>query len=446
MSFAAIGIALEPAAAEEPGDGFNVLQYEVELRPDLETAAISARQIVTIIVSKPDLQKVAFSPIGLEIYDAFFEEKPLTVDSSAERILFKLPRPLQVGEFAKLSFHLRGKPSRGITLTRSGLYTGYFACDWMVCLQDKPGDKAQLRLDLFLPNNSVSLGVGTLKGTILVTDGLTLHRWQSDQPVSPYLFGFAAGDFTELTFKTLNGELRYVDATGDAADLETLFSQTPEILAFFSEKAGVNLPGGRYAQLLVPGRAAQETMNFSLIGRRELELERRDPRTAWIIAHELAHQWWGNLVTTETWRDFWLNEGFATFMVLAWKEHHFGQEAYKRELDVLRNRRAQLQKLGWDKPLTWQGKYPSIVYRRTVQYSKGALFLAEVRKKVGDEAFWNSVRNYTQAHTGGVVTSRDFQRAVEQASGSDLQPLFDEWVYPEREMGTVNKNQHAGEP
>lgn len=201
------------------------------------------------------------------------------------------------------------------------------------------------------------------------------------------------------------------------------------MVAFFAEKAGTPLPDRRYIQLLVPGRDAQESASFSLIGKDELDHESDDQSAAWVIAHELAHQWWGNQVTSKTWQQFWLNEGFATFMVAAWKEHSIGKAAYEGELDVARRRVERVRQLGFDKPLTWKGSYPSLSARRAIQYSKGALFLDHLRTEVGDGAFWNGVRRYTRQNAGGTVTSRDFQIAMQNASGRDLSSIFDLWVY-----------------
>lgn len=311
---------------------------------------------------------------------------------------------------------------------------------WFACKIPR-ATRLELLLDLFLPKDIKSLGVGRQIAATDLPDNLTLYQWRSDRPTSPYLFAFAAGDFPEIIIHTAQGQLRYLNGIGEAADLPALFAQTEDIVAFFAKRAGMDLPGGEYAQLLVPGRAAQETMSFSLIGKGELDLEREDPSSAWVIAHELAHQWWGNLVTTETWRDFWLNEGFATFMVAAWEQHRFGEAAYQQELDVFRKRREQLRERGYDKPLTWNGTYPSLGYRRAVQYSKGALFLAHLREVMGDEAFWSGIRSYTIAHSGETATSTDFQLAMEQSSGLDLGLHFDEWVYgnPSEVSATVSK-------
>jgi aminopeptidase N len=262
-------------------------------------------------------------------------------------------------------------------------------------------------------------------------DGLVLHRWQSTRPYSPYLYAFAAGPLTRRSVRTAAGELVFLDASGGKADLAGLIAETPGIAAFLADKAGMKLPDDRYIQIVVPGSEAQESASFSLIGETELDRERDDPSSAWVAAHEMAHQWWGNLVTCATWQDFWLQEGMATFMTAAWQEHVSGAAGYRRELDAARRRVERVREIGFDKPLAWGGKYPSLGARRAVQYSKGALFLAHLREMIGDGAFWDGVRRYTRQHAGGIVTSRDFQRAMEQASGRDLSATFREWVYGE---------------
>jgi aminopeptidase N len=147
-----------------------------------------------------------------------------------------------------------------------------------------------------------------------------------------------------------------------------------------------------------------------------------------VIVHELAHQWWGNLVTARTWQHFWLNEGITTFMTAAWKEHRFGAAAYRAELDIARARLARARAAGWDRPLAFAGAYPDLRTRRAIQYSKGALFMDHLRTTLGDQAFWAGLKSFTRRHAGGSVTSDDFQRAMEQVAGRDLSAMFKHWV------------------
>lgn len=426
----AFGADAQPANVS-PGEGFEVERYAVELRPDLATTAVSGTQRIEVRATSDRLTQASFTANALRISDATTDATPVQVSSGKDAIIFSLPRAVRKGEKLTLRFRIDGTPARGVAAIAGGIYTSYFACDWMVCLQDAPGDKAHLALDLILPAGAKSLGVGRAGPTTTLPGGLVRHRWRSTRPYSPYLYAFAAGPFERRSVRTGQGEFVYLDGTGTRPDLAALFAQTPAIAAFFADRAGVPLPDRRYAQLLVPGREAQESASFSLVGKTELDLERDDPASAWIVAHELAHQWWGNLVTCATWRDLWLNEGITTFMAAAWKEHAFGKAAYTRELAVARRRVERVRETGFDKPLAWAGKYPAIGARRAVQYSKGALFLAHLRETVGDDAFWNGLRGFTQLHAGGTVTSRDFQNAMQKATRRDLSPLFAEWVYGE---------------
>jgi aminopeptidase N len=256
-----------------------------------------------------------------------------------------------------------------------------------------------------------------------------LHLWREPRPYSAYLFAFSAGDFAQAGATAGPVELAYFSDAAPASALPALFAPTADMLRWFEAKAGVPFPHPRYAQVLTAGSAAQEAASHALIGRAFLDPILAAPQEDWVIAHELAHQWWGNLVTCDRWSEFWLNEGVTTFMVAAWKEHRWGRAAYDREMDIARRARARAAEAGFDKPLSWAGDYPNLGVRRAVQYSKGALFMDALRTELGDAVFWAGLKRFTRAHAGGVVNSRDFQRALEAESGRSLQPLFDQWVY-----------------
>jgi len=420
-----------PATAsrlESPHTGFDVIAYDVAMEPDLRHASIRGTETIRMKVKEDGLVGLAFSPNALSITKASLNGRRIAVRSTDEAITFEPATPLAKGADVTLSFAFRGKPRRGFETVPDGLYTSYFACDWMVCLQDSPGDKARLALAITAPTGWSTIAPGRLVGSRAGRHGTTIHRWRSDRPYSPYLYAFAAGVLRKATVHSTAGELTYLDATGGHADFSKAFKETPSIVTFLSSKAGLALPKP-FAQLLVPGHEAQEAASLSLIGAAALQRDLSAPESQWLLVHELSHQWWGNLVTCASWRDFWLNEGFATFMTAAWKEQRFGKAAYEAELDVARRRLAAAREKGFDKPLTWEGDYPSLGTRRAVQYSKGALFLDSLRKAMGEEAFWSGIRRYTRAHAGGTVTSEDFQRSMQHGSARDLSPLFATWVF-----------------
>lgn len=424
-------LATSEAAAQTPApsESVDVVAYQVRLRPYFLGRALSGETAIRFRSERDGLQEVSFSGNALSIDSATVDGRPAAAELKNGGWVFRLPKPLARGRTAVLKATFHGVPRRGVSFRPRAAHTSYFACDWMICAQDRPGDKATFELALELPDAMSSVGGGRLVSQRRLPSGDRLHVWRETRPYSAYLFGWAAGDFVRAAERQGQVELEYVGAAATEAELQPLFGTTGAMLRWFEDKAGVAFPHPRYTQVLVPGGAAQEASSFSLIGRTMIEPILATPHEDWVIAHELAHQWWGNLVTCAGWDQFWLNEGVTTFMVAAWKEHRWGRAAYDREMQIARNGRERAAAAGFDKPLTWAGDYPSLGIRRAVQYGKGALFMDALRTELGEAAFWAGLKRFTRAHAGGVVDSGDFQRAFEAESGRDLQPTFDAWVY-----------------
>jgi aminopeptidase N len=430
LAGAALGLLCSPAlAADAPGEGFQVASYRLALTPDIRNRTIAGRETITLRAIVDGLQRLSFSANALAIDSAALDGMALTHTVQGDVLAFDLPRPLQRGRAATLELSYHGRPARGFAGSGTTLYTSYFACDWMVCSQNKFGEKAAFSLDLRVPAGMSTLSVGSMIGKRPGPDGSEIHSWRSPRPYSAYLYGFAVGRFTRVRGEAGSSRLAYLSDTADAAQLKRRFTGTREMVAFLSAKAGVPLPVAEYSQLLVEGDEAQEAATYAVLGTDALPTKPNDPPQDWAIVHELAHQWWGNLVTCETLKDFWLNEGITTFMTAAWKEHRYGRAAYEAELAIARGRLEKAQARGFDRPLAWDGNYPSLGIRRAIQYSKGALFMAHLRATLGEAAFWSGLGRYTRDHAGGTVTSTDLQRAMEASSGRNLHPLFAEWVF-----------------
>ncbi|HYO97219.1 MAG TPA: M1 family aminopeptidase [Polyangiaceae bacterium] len=147
------------------------------------------------------------------------------------------------------------------------------------------------------------------------------------------------------------------------------------------------------------------------------------------MAHEMAHQFWGNAVTCADWSHFWLNEGLTVFMVAAYKEQRWGPRAYAHELGLLRARHQKARDENFDVPLTFAGEYPSLRIKRAIVYSKGALFAHRLRQAMGDRAFWVALARFTRDFTGRAAVTQDLQRVFAAHTSEDLSGLFHEWAY-----------------
>lgn len=414
-----------PAHATAPGEGFDVLRHELALRPNLALGTVSGEQTIRLRVTAARLDQISFSANALDITQAWLGNRSLQVRRDDNALSFDMPRPLVRGQLVSLRLIFQGKPARGFVARPDLLYTSYFACDWMICAQERFGDKALFSLSLRLPAGLDSLSVGRRVSARVASDGEQVHRWIAPRPYSAYLYGFAIGRFQHGG----NVRLAYLRTANGSDDLNRRFSETAAMTDFLAKRAGLSLPVARYTQLLVPGTEAQEAATYAVLGTEVVPAAPGDAERDWAIVHELAHQWWGNLITCERLQHFWLNEGIVTFMTAAWKEHRFGRAAYDAEMNLARQRLERARAIGFDKPLAWDGKYPSLAARRAVQYSKGALFMDHLRNLLGEDAFWAGLRRYTRTHAGGTVTSPDLQSAMERESRRDLSRTFDTWVY-----------------
>lgn len=411
------------------GDGFEVTSFMLSLTPAIQARTVEGEETITLRATDDGVRQLRFSANALTIDGATVKGRPVRHGIEDGELRFDLAAPLRRGQTIRLELAYHGRPARGLLASGSGLYTSYFACDWMICSQDRFGDKADFMLDLRVPAGMSSLSLGRLVSRRSGPGGTEVHRWHAQRPYSPYLFGFAVGRYAKVSKHIGRATVSYLSEAEEPTSLKRRFADVPEMTAFLAEKAGIGLPVAEYSQLLVADDEAQEAATYSVLGAKAVPAKPGDPAEDWAVVHELAHQWWGNLITCASLQDFWLNEGITTFMTAAWKERRYGTAAYDAELEVARMRLAAARAKGFDKPLAWAGRYPSLGLRRAVQYSKGALFMAELRTVLGEQAFWSGLRRYTRAHAGGTVMSRDLQRSMETASARDLSALFALWVY-----------------
>jgi aminopeptidase N len=414
-------LVVSPAHAAEM---FDVLHYNVRLRPDFAAKTVSGTEIVRFRSLVDGLDAVSFSGNSLNVTASI--DGAAIVPGAVEngRWVFRLPRAMRRGQVGRLVLTFAGAAPKGLVFGDGTVSATYFTCDFMICDLDRPGDKATLDFALTLPDGSEAVAPGRLVGV-----RERVWRWRERRAMPAYLFGFAGGRFERHVVDAGRPSLAVLAKGVEAAKVRALFGDTRAMLAFFEAKAGVTFAEPSYTQVLLPESAAQEAVSHSTIGLPEISPILDDPHEDWVIAHELAHQWWGNAITCADWSELWLNEGFAVFMTAAWKEARWGRADYERELALANKRWTAAKDGGFDVPLSWKGAYPSLKLKRAMAYAKSVVFLDALRRELGERAFWRGVRIYTKDNWGGVVTAVDLQRAMERAAGRDLTALFATWVH-----------------
>ena len=408
-----------------------MLDYDDEIDVDRTRMLVKGRERIRLESLDPALELVVFPRHGIDVISLRADQGGLLGRHAGEVIEVRFPRPLKRHQIVTIAVEYRAVRPKGVEFRPDAIYTAFETCSWMVCRED-PGDKATVRLSIAGAADLVVVASGEPVGG--ESDGPREQRrsvWRESTPFSSYLFAFALGKFTRYSERhgALALEIYAGAGDGDSGLISRLFKQSEEVADFFLTKSGQAFPHGRYRQVVVDGDAAQEGSSFSLLGRAELASLSSSPERTWIIAHEMAHQFWGNSITCARWADFWLNEGMAVFMAAAFDERRWGREAYERDLEAARARYQVAIDAGFDVPLTFEGDYPSLRLKRAVVYSKAALFLDMLRTAMGDQAFWAALKKYSLLHAGGLATTADFERLFESESRTDVSQLFRDWVY-----------------
>ena len=423
-----IGLLMGPVAAASPTPTFRSMSYDVSLTPDFATGVLSGVEYLRFQSLSDGLDALSFTANPLAVSATLDGLAGVTITTEGNRRIFHLPRPLAKGEVATLVMSFAGSPKRDVVFTPDEIHTGYFTCEAMICDVDRPDDRATLQLSLTLPTGMDAVAPGELVSRSPAAPGLETWRWREDRPYPSYLYGFAAGRYARA--ELAGGASLAVLYSGETPErVQAMFADTARMVSFYEAKAGMTLPERRYTQVLVNQNGDQEDASLSMIEKGSIESILTDPQADGMVAHELAHQWWGNLVTCSDWKELWLNEGMAGFMTAAYQEQRWGRAAYDREIAVAQRAWDNAKKAGMDEPLSWAGAYSTLRDKRRIAYGKSMVFLDALRSELGDEMFWRGVRRYTQANAGRSVTAANFQKAFEAASGRDLSMTFKTWVY-----------------
>jgi aminopeptidase N len=402
----------------------DVLHYAVTLEPEIGAKSVKGSVLIRVATTSTAIE---FDCGELSI-DAVSDGKTLLKFSVSNRKLrVSLPPGKRIREI-HIDFH--GTPKYGIQFfpDRQQVYTVFSTSQWMVCVDD-PADKATLTFKLILPAQLTAVANGELFSQREVANNRRLFEWRQSSPIPTYTFGFAVGPFHVLKEKRRNVEFQYLATGYTAIEVRRIFRDTPDMLEFFEDRAGVKYADKTYTQVLAVGGVAQEMSSFTALresyGKQVLENEQQQ----WLAAHEFAHQWWGNMVTCRDWNHFWLNEGIATFMAAAYLEHRFGRAAYLREIEANRADYEKVRAAGKDKSLVFPNWNRPTREDRTLVYDKGAYVLHLLREEMGERAFWNGMKIFTRRHFGKSVVTTDFIAAMEEANGKSLKEFFAKWVY-----------------
>jgi aminopeptidase N len=401
----------------------DVLRYELTIEPDIQNKSIKGSLLIQFEVAN-DTEEIALDASDLSI------EGVAGVTVSAYRkvgskLVVALSSQKQTRHEITIQYH--GNPERGL-LFDAGLnqaHTVFFTDQWMIC-NNQPNDRARFSLNILLPKGLQSIASGKSMG-VEEKGEKVLHKWDQQYETPSYTYGFVIGSFTEATEQIGDVKLHYYSSELDEKSLKKVFTETSNILEFFERQSGIEYVQNSYSQVLIGGNY-QEMSGLSVLSGAYPDFVFKDSSEIHLTSHELAHQWWGNMITCEDFGHFWLNEAFAVYMSSAFSEYKFGKVKYQADIAIYKSIYDDLVKRGRDRSLVFK-KWISSRDNRNIVYYKGAYVLHLLRKELGDELFWKGVRSYSRTYFGKSVKTDDFKLAMEKATDTDLDDFFDKWVY-----------------
>jgi aminopeptidase N len=392
------------------------LQNQVEAEVSIELSLTDA------------LESLSLDFIGFDIQDVLVNGESTEFQRTPRKLLVLLPENSAAGDSPTLTVRYNGQTTRRPSLFAPfESHLGLFFPDgeslyvlsepdgsrYWFPNNDHPRDKATYRFELTVPSRLTAVANGTLLDTQPNGDHTT-YIWEHDAPMASYLTTVAVGRYTVLEGEGPNGlPLRDYVFSADLTRWEREFANTAEALAWFEGMLGP-YPFETYGHVDVNASGiALETQTMVVMSTDMIDED--------VMVHEMAHQWFGDWVSLDSWGEMWRNEGFASYFEFLWPERE-GLTAFNNEMNLLQ---ASIESRDTLQPL--DALSPSNLFGYEV-YIKGAVVAHALRNEVGDEAFFSSLRLYFSRYGGATASNTDFQEVFEETSGQDLDEFFSYWL------------------
>ncbi len=424
---------------------FHTDHIKLELSFDIPKRRLFGTATLTLSALNDGLKEVELDGVELDVKEVSEEGKKLDFEYSGRTITVRLARELGEGEKAAVAVRYEASPRKGLYFIHPDegypekplqIWTQGEDEDsryWYPCY-DYPNDRSSSELIATVPGNFTVVSNGKLMQERENADGTKTFHWREDTPHPSYLNSLVAGVYTKISEKYDGVDVDYYVYPGREEEGRRSFGKTPKMLRFFEEKLGVKYPYVKYAQTVVADFTFGGMENISATTQYDYTLhdERAhlDYTSDHLVSHELAHQWFGDLLTCRDWSHGWLNEGFATYFGNLFYEYDQGHNEFiYRMMSFVRGEYMDEDAERYRRPIV-EKVYDtaSELFDRHL-YEKAAWVLHLMRFTLGDALFWKSMQHYVKKHQLKNVETDDLRKAIEEATGRNLEGFFAQWFY-----------------
>jgi aminopeptidase N len=433
--------------ADEPyarSKDYDLQHSKIGLRFQPEERKVIGEVIHSLALLHDGLESISFDSVGLQIQSVRVNKGAAKFASTGSKLVVTLPKGSKAGAKYDVEIKYQGTPTKGLYFILPDkdypnrpleIWTQGESEDTRYYLPtyDYPNDRLTTETILTVPASWLTVSNGKLISVTDVREGMKTWTWRESQPSSTYLFTVVAGEFVEVKDSWRDIPVTYYAPKGRGDRLNPNYNRTTAMIELFSKKLGVDYPWEKYSQAMVDEFVAGGMENSSATTNTAESL--RNPKLAPeyeqnedpLISHELAHQWFGDLVTTKDWGNIWLNEGFATFMETVWSESHFGKDTADFDRWEGAKRWFAMRSL-YDKPIVRYDFEESEEFDGNA-YGKGGWVLYMLRRNLGEDAFYAGLKHYLEVNRGKNVMTSDLTKALEEATHTNVDAFFDQWIY-----------------
>lgn len=434
----------------------DLLHTNLELSFDWEAEAVIGEATLDLAPLFYPIEEVMLDAKGFDIHSISMNSKALEYDYDGLQVTIFLDRKYTKAETLTIAITYTAHPSAteqnstAITSNKGlffidpkGIYPDKptqiwtqgeteYNSKWFPTV-DKPNERCSQEVYVTVPDTLVTLSNGKLISSKTLENGMRQDYWKQELPHAPYLFMLAIGDYAvveEVKDDILYQYMVYPEYEPYAKEV---FNHTPEMVQFFGEMLGYPYPWDKYSQVIASDyvSGAMENTSAVIFG----EFVQNDGRTLVdepndkIVAHELFHHWFGDLVTCESWSNLTMNEGFANYGEYLWLEHKYGSyEAEKHRVEELQSYLTTVLTNGSHDLIDFHYGNKEDMFD-VHSYNKGGLVLHMLRNKLGDAAFFAGLNLYLKDNAFSSVEAHDLRLAYEEITGLDLNPFFNQWYF-----------------
>jgi aminopeptidase N len=430
-----------------PDKEVDVLHLTLDVTPDFKQRTVAGKATIRFKPIVKPVREINLDAVALSVENVASTERVQSFQVTEGKIIIAFVDEIPPNKEASVTISYHAEPTEGLYFRTPEM--GYKEGDthlftqgeeiearhWYPCF-DSPNEKFTSEITCHLPEGMTSISNGRLLSEEKdSTSGLVASHWSQEKPHANYLISLCAGYFKKLEDKYRDVPIAFYTPASEINEAATSFRDTKDMLAFFEQEIGVPYPWAKYYQVCVNDfvEGGMENTSCTTLTDSTLFTDATENirNSEGLISHEMAHQWFGDLVTCKDWSQIWLNESFATYYETLYNAHKNGRDNMLYEL------------YGRARQITGITNDVNAIVRRNydnshdmfgyLSYPKGGWVLHMIRSQLGDDLYRRCIKTYLERHQYGNVVTDDLRSVIEELSGRSFDQFFDQWLYHGRQ-------------